>query len=158
AASQMPFRYTINAYRGCSHACAYCLSADTAVLFADGRTKPIADICVGDRVYGTQRGGTYRRYVPTDVLAHWETTKPAYRVVLEDRELVASADHRFLTRRGWQRVVDLGASDALIGARPARTVRQISPENRDICLTVRAVEALGIDIPMYDITTGTGDF
>src|SRR6266480_5969216 len=29
AASRMPFRFTINAYRGCSHACAYCLSRDT---------------------------------------------------------------------------------------------------------------------------------
>jgi DNA repair photolyase len=29
AASRMPFRYTINAYRGCSHACRYCFSRPT---------------------------------------------------------------------------------------------------------------------------------
>lgn len=29
AASRMPFRYTINAYRGCSHACIYCFSRPT---------------------------------------------------------------------------------------------------------------------------------
>ena len=29
AASRMPFRYTINAYRGCSHACAYCFARPT---------------------------------------------------------------------------------------------------------------------------------
>jgi DNA repair photolyase len=29
AASQMPFRYTINAYRGCSHACVYCFARPT---------------------------------------------------------------------------------------------------------------------------------
>ena len=28
-ASQMPFRYTINAYRGCSHACTYCFARPT---------------------------------------------------------------------------------------------------------------------------------
>jgi DNA repair photolyase len=28
-ASQMPFRYTINAYRGCSHACVYCFARPT---------------------------------------------------------------------------------------------------------------------------------
>ena len=39
AASRMPFRYTINAYRGCTHACAYCLRGDTAILMADGRTR-----------------------------------------------------------------------------------------------------------------------
>jgi DNA repair photolyase len=29
AASRMPFHYTINAYRGCSHACAYCFARPT---------------------------------------------------------------------------------------------------------------------------------
>jgi DNA repair photolyase len=29
AASRVPFRYTINAYRGCSHACAYCFARPT---------------------------------------------------------------------------------------------------------------------------------
>ncbi|MDP8975380.1 MAG: radical SAM protein [Actinomycetota bacterium] len=29
AASRMPFRYTINAYRGCSHACNYCFARPT---------------------------------------------------------------------------------------------------------------------------------
>ncbi len=29
AASRMPFRYTINAYRGCSHACVYCFARPT---------------------------------------------------------------------------------------------------------------------------------
>ena len=27
--SRMPFRYTINAYRGCSHACRYCFARPT---------------------------------------------------------------------------------------------------------------------------------
>src|SRR5439155_4661137 len=41
--SRMPFRWTINPYRGCAHACAYCLSGDTPILTADGRTKPLED-------------------------------------------------------------------------------------------------------------------
>jgi DNA repair photolyase len=99
------FRYTINAYRGCSHACTYCLSGETPILMADGRTKPLADIRAGDRVYGTVRRGAYRRYEPTTVLDHWSTLKPAYRVTLEDgTELIASGDHRFLTERGWKHV------------------------------------------------------
>jgi DNA repair photolyase len=99
------FRYTINAYRGCSHACSYCMSGETPILMADGRTKPLADIRPGDRVYGTVRRGAYRRYVPSRVLDHWPTVKPAYRVMLEDgTELIASGDHRFLTERGWKYV------------------------------------------------------
>ena len=68
---------------------------------ADGRVKPIAELRVGDRIYGTARDKRYRRYASTEVLAHWETFKNAYRITLEDgTELVASGDHRFWTRRG----------------------------------------------------------
>ncbi|HYS36821.1 MAG TPA: intein-containing Rv2578c family radical SAM protein [Pseudonocardiaceae bacterium] len=103
--SSMPFDWTVNPYRGCSHGCTYCLHGATPILLASGRTKPIAELAVGDRVYGTVRQGRYRRYTPTEVLAHWSTEKPAYRIALADgTELVASADHRFLSERGWKHV------------------------------------------------------
>src|SRR5438045_743972 len=66
--SRVPFRWTINPYRGCSHACFYCLGGDTPILMADGRTKHLADVRAGDSVYGTVRDGLYRRYVTTAVL------------------------------------------------------------------------------------------
>jgi hypothetical protein len=102
-ASMLPFRWTINAYRGCSHACSYCASGETAVLMADGRTRRLVDLRPGDRIYGTVRRGAYHRYTPTTVRAHWSTFKRAYRITLEDRtELIASGDHRFLSNRGWK--------------------------------------------------------
>jgi DNA repair photolyase len=104
-ASRVPFRWTINPYRGCSHACKYCCTGETPILMADGRTRPLADLRPGDRIYGTVRQGNYRRYVLTTVLAHWETVKPAYRVTLEDgTRLITSGDHRFLSDRGWKHV------------------------------------------------------
>jgi DNA repair photolyase len=104
-ASRMPFRWTINPYRGCQHSCVYCAEGETPILMADGRTKPLADVREGDAIYGTYRQGFYRRYTTTTVLAHWSTVKPAYRVVLEDgTRLVCSGDHRFLTERGWKHV------------------------------------------------------
>jgi DNA repair photolyase len=109
AASRMPFRYTINAYRGCSHACAYCLAPDTPVLTADGRTRRIADLRPGEAIYGTERVGASRRYVKTEVLAHWSTVERAHRITLEDgTTLVASGHHRFLTDRGWTYVAGTG--------------------------------------------------
>jgi len=100
------FNWTINPYRGCSHACSYCLLGDTPILMADGRTKPLADLKTGELVYGTNRDGRYLRYVPTPVLDHWCTVRQGFRVVLEDgTELIASADHRFLTNRGWKHVI-----------------------------------------------------
>jgi DNA repair photolyase len=116
----LPFDWTINPYRGCSHACRYCLLGDTPILMADGRAKPIAKVQVGERIYGTEFRGRYRRYVSTVVLAHWETIKRAYRITLEDgTELIASGDHRFLTERGWKHVT--GAEQGL-HRRPFLTV------------------------------------
>src|SRR5580700_4927046 len=103
--SRMSFRWTINPYRGCQHACRYCCSGDTRVLMGDGTTKALAEVEVGDAIYGTVRNGYYRRYALTEVLAHWSTLKSAYRVTLEDgTKLVTSGDHRFLTQRGWKHV------------------------------------------------------
>jgi DNA repair photolyase len=71
----------------------------------DGRIKPLAELRPGNVVYGTLRHGSYRRYVRTPVLAHWQTLKPAYLVTLADgTHLVASGDHRFLSDRGWKYV------------------------------------------------------
>ncbi|HTU29010.1 MAG TPA: LAGLIDADG family homing endonuclease [Solirubrobacteraceae bacterium] len=106
-ASRMPFRWTINPFRGCTHACRYCAWGGTPVLMADGRHKPIEAIEVGDQIYGTERGGVYRRYTTTTVLDKWISVKPAYRVLLEDgTELILSADHRLLTNRGWKHVLN----------------------------------------------------
>ena len=61
AASRMPFEWTINVYRGCSHACSYCLRGETPILMADGRTQTARRRRAGDTIYGTVRDGAYRR-------------------------------------------------------------------------------------------------
>jgi DNA repair photolyase len=108
----LDFHWTLNPYRGCETGCVYCLSGETRVLLADGTTKPLAELSVGEEIYGTVRRGWNRRLVKTRVLAHWQARKQAYRVELEDgTTLVGSADHRFLTLRGWKHILgtDQGA-------------------------------------------------
>ena len=51
-ASAMPFDWTVNPYRGCSHSCAYCLSPETLIMMADGGHKPLAEVKVGDEIVG----------------------------------------------------------------------------------------------------------
>jgi len=101
----MPFKWSINPYRGCQHQCTFCMWPETRVLMGDGTHKPIAELRAGDTIYGTMRDGFYRRYVRTTVMAHWFTQKPAFRIFLEDgTSIVASGDHRFLSERGWKYV------------------------------------------------------
>ncbi len=99
------FAWSVNPYRGCFHACSYCMSGETPILMGDGTTRRLAEVRVDDIIYGSVARGTYRRYARTKVLAHWQTLKKAFRITLEDgTTLVASSDHRFLTERGWKYV------------------------------------------------------
>ncbi|HEX8630800.1 MAG TPA: Rv2578c family radical SAM protein [Catenuloplanes sp.] len=170
-ASQVPFEWTINPYRGCSHACSYCLSGDTPILMADGRTRPLGELRTGDAIYGTSTDDDgHRRYVATTVLDHWPTTRQAYRVTLADGTvLVASGDHRFLTGQGWRHVVDaapgagrrahLDVGTQLLGVGHRGEAPAIgAPVRAPASLTVLSVQASAAQLPLYDITTGTGDF
>lgn len=144
------FRWSLNPYRGCFHACAYCLDGDTPILMADGRTRAIRDVRVGDLVFGTiECGDGVRDLVRTRVSAHWSTEKPGVRLMLANgAHLVASEDHRLLTVDGWSHVGQLVPGES----------RLVGPVGGRPGLVVRDVEPLGITLPMFDITTGTGDF
>src|SRR5258705_10426912 len=164
------FSWSVNPYRGCFHACSYCMAGETPILMGDGTTWPLADLKCGDVIYGTQMQGRYRRYVRTQVLTRWQTIKKAFRIALEDgTTLIASGDHRFLTERGWKYVTGRTCGD---GQRPHLTTGNslLGPcitRKRDIQgqglksaarLGVLRIEPLELELPMYDITTGTGDF
>jgi DNA repair photolyase len=170
--SAVPFRWTINPYRGCSHACRYCLAGDTLVLMGYGRVKRLAEVRVGDQVYGTELRNGVRCFIRTEVTAHWQTLRAAYRIELEDGTLlIASGDHRLLTNTGWRCAAgkgldgeawpQLGTDSQVIGpgrrlGRAAKLAGSAMPD--EARLRVVAVEPLGIELPMYDITTGSGDF
>src|SRR5262245_2684076 len=97
------FSHSFNPYRGCEHGCVYCLDGDTPILMADGTTRPLKNLRVGDEIYGTERRGWYRRFKRTRVLAHWRVDKPALQIQLADgTTMIAGEDHRFLTERGWK--------------------------------------------------------
>ena len=177
--SAMPFGWTINPYRGCSHACTYCLSPETLILMADGRQKPLWDVRVGDAIIGTRVQDLSRYSVETTVLAAWRTHKRGYRITLADGTvIVASGDHRFLTESGWRFVTDtaigeeprphLTIAEALmgLGAQASTDAPELTELTEligravtaDTRLQILSIEDLGATIDMIDITTGTGDF
>ncbi len=150
----MPFKWSVNPYRGCAHACVYCAGGDTPILMGDGTLRPLGDLSAGAEICGTVADGGSRRSVKTRVLAHWVVRKPAYRVRLEnDSELIASGDHRFLSDHGWAFVT---GSEHGWNRRPVLTEdsRLIGV---DAPLRVTSVEPFGT-CELFDITTGTGDF
>src|SRR5437764_1948401 len=71
----LPFNWTINPYRGCSHSCTYTEVGETPVLMGNGRVKPLADLRVGDEIYGTIAGSRYHFYTKSRVLDHWQVVK-----------------------------------------------------------------------------------
>jgi DNA repair photolyase len=65
AASRMPFRFTINAYRGCSHACAYCFARPTHEYLGlnlgdDFERKLVVKVNAVDRVRAELRSPRWR--------------------------------------------------------------------------------------------------
>jgi DNA repair photolyase len=162
------FETSINPYRGCEHGCIYCMSGDTPILMADGATKVLADVKVGDAIYGTRRIGSNRHYIKTEVLAQWSVIKPAYRVTLKDgRELITGADHRFLTDLGWKYVIGTGSDGPL---RPQLGIREqlMGPDlacalasqvvKSEVRFSVTRISPIGKAMRLFDITTGTEDF
>jgi DNA repair photolyase len=161
------FSWTINPYRGCTHACSYCASGETPILMADGTSRPLGELQVGDEIYGTERRGNYRRYRKTRVAAHWSTRKEAFRVTLEDgTELIASGDHRFLTERGWKYVTGaecgpgqrpfLTTNNSLLGFGSSGSPRRQAAEYRRgyLCGMIRGDGSVG----SYSYLYRTKDF
>ncbi len=163
------FERSLNPYRGCEHGCVYCLAGDTPILMADGSTRPLATLRVGDAIYGTAPCGSSRVYTHTSVLAHWRVDRPAYRLTLTNgTRLVAGGEHRFLTESGWKWVAERGPQGQgrphlqthhrLMGPGPCTSLSTVGVVNSNASLGLLSIVPLGSTMPLYDLTTGTGDF
>lgn len=113
---------------GCEHGCLYCVSPDTLILMADGTQRPIAQVNVGDHVVGVYNYTVSGRWqiVPSVVEAKWATRKRAFEVALEGgTKLRCSADHRWLTNRGWRRTARKGCRSYIPQLTKANTIYRV---------------------------------
>lgn len=112
-----------NPVTGCLHGCDYCLTPDTPVLMADLTWRPIGDIRPGDQVAGFDEEspqGVERRWRTAEVTAAWRTLQPAFRITFEDdREITASAGHKWLCDRNTWRTTET--------LRPGSKIRAVFP-------------------------------
>jgi hypothetical protein len=114
----IPFRWSLNPYRGCEHGCTYCLGGDTLILHADMTWRPIGEVQVGDVLLGFDEHtfpGTTRKLRQAVVEAVWWSRRPTTRLITEHADVTTTADHRWLQWRGfrWSRTTQLFPGRAL---------------------------------------------
>jgi len=114
--------------------------------------KPVSDLAVGDQLFGPQRRGV----APAPRARDTENALPVF-----VRPLASADEARPPIRYARACNTALAADAHLSGSRPMpRAPWQcnetfFAPAER---YSIRAIEDLGFDLLMFDITTGTGDF
>lgn len=98
-----------------------CLALDEQVLMANGASKCIKDVVVGDRVVSFNPDTLDVSY--TTVVNQYvrKTDKPVYRLTTASGEsIVATFDHKFMTTDGWTTVEDMVENQTQIGLKPCQ--------------------------------------
>ncbi len=168
--------WTLNPVTGCWHGCKYCLEGSTPILMIDGTTKTIKDIQVGDEIVGIKHYENGFIQVTTKVKDKWETSKPAWKITYaaagSHAEIICSADHRWMVSPTAD-PSDEEAVWAAIDPTPFEETAEmkvgywlISPQNPDqedyphgiVKYPITSIEPLNVELPMYDISTGTENF
>jgi len=101
------FRASINPYRGCEHACAYCMDPATPVLRANLSVTRIGELRVGDELLAFDERGSKarpRKLRSAVVEAIRWSEKPTLRITTDTASILASRDHLWLDGRSrWTR-------------------------------------------------------
>ena len=133
----LPFRYTINAYRGCSHACTYCFARPTHEYLglgigADFETKIVVKINAVERLKAELASPTW----PGETIAMGTNTDP-----------YQAAEGKYHLTQGIVRVL----SDA---ANPFSILTKSTLVLRDLALLVAAAQRTDVRL---DLSVGTLD-
>ncbi|MDA8080779.1 MAG: replicative DNA helicase [Actinomycetota bacterium] len=147
-----------------------CLSYGTQVLMADGSSEAIGDLVrwnsIGTKVVGVNFAG---EFVESEISrTYFSGIKQTYVLDVGDRQIRASANHKFLTRQGWMPVDNLRSGIELAvhngsayreeGALLTKVGSRVRLGARVYWTILRSIESYGTE-PVYDLTVpGTHNF
>lgn len=130
---------------GCMNKCVYCSDPETLVTMVDLSTKMIKDINVGDKIVGLRHNEICDSFVESI----WTVHKPVFNVIIENGNNVkCSADHRWLTDRGWKYTKTLNTMDDI-----HTYIDGVYSKSKVASITKVSDDAL-----LYDIQTSTENF
>lgn len=133
----------------CNQDCEQCLVAGTAIATPQG-DRPIEQIAVGDLVYGPDGSVVAVTRIGSRLVSE------LVEVEIDGRRIVATAEHPFLTGRGWVAAGELCADDSAVvrverglALRPITAVRHVEPDGpvavyNFACPPIEAYEANGV--------------
>ncbi|HSJ96516.1 MAG TPA: hypothetical protein VLC53_05570, partial [Myxococcota bacterium] len=84
ASPDVGFEASVNPYRGCEHACVYCLAPETRILHASMQWRALGEVRVGEELVGFEEyptPGRDRKLRPSVVEHVWCSRKPVWRIV-----------------------------------------------------------------------------
>jgi len=113
----------------CQLSCHFCFVPTTPILMADGKSKNIVDVQVGDSVMSWD--GT--RYVAKPVIKKYESVASRLiRIIAGWRKFWVTPDHPFLTsNRGWVKAIDLSNGDVLVHYNSSDRMKMFNPIHKE---------------------------
>ena len=92
-----------------------CIFKDEPVYLADGTTKPICDVQIGDKVITFDPTNQKQSITTVTYTETHPTNKEMFQITtISGRKITATYDHRFMTNNGWKRLEELKVNNTLI--------------------------------------------
>jgi hypothetical protein len=136
---------SVTAVSSVDTAAAGCFVAGTPIRMADGTTRPIERIAVGDRVLAFDEA---TGDLVTGTVSRTFESARSEPLVLVNGELTVTPRHRFRVHHGWVRAEDLQPGDPLTRPAPPRDARAAGTGVE----LVRSLAELGVRERVYNFT------
>lgn len=99
-------------YGGCSTGCVFCLSGDTPIALVDGSKKPIKELKIGVGIL-TYNEST-KTIEPNKIKQVMKRRSKIKILVIGNKTIRITENHKVYTRRGWVEVKDLDKDDKVL--------------------------------------------